>query len=47
MIARFDRYEEACEVNLAKFIAECIRQGLRFEVRQLSNYYEVEFTGGF
>jgi len=34
-------------VSAARFIAELVRQGLRFNVRQQGDLLEINLTGGF
>ena len=43
----FDKKEDDCEVRLARFLSELIRQGVTFTVRGDAFSYEVTLTGGY
>lgn len=44
----FDKKDDSdCEIRLAKFISELIRQGITYTVRSDAFSYEVTLTGGY
>lgn len=46
-IVRFDKKDSECETRLARFMAQLIREGITYRIRQDAFEYEVELTGGY
>jgi hypothetical protein len=42
---RFDKNEDVCELRLAKFLAQLVREGIVYKIKQDAFEYEVELTG--
>lgn len=47
MLITFDKREEDAERRLAMFIAQLVREGIKFHVRSDGVSYEVTLTGGY
>jgi hypothetical protein len=43
----FDKKEADCEIRLARFLGELIRQGIGYTLQADQWAYEVKLTGGF
>jgi hypothetical protein len=41
----FDKNEDVCELRLAKFLAQLVREGIVYKIKQDAFEYEVELTG--
>ena len=44
---KFDKREDDAEIRLARFLAQLVREGVTYTIRQDAFEYEVEMKGGF
>lgn len=47
MKVTFSITDENAEERCARFVSELVRQGVKFEMKEVGNDYVITFTGGF